>query len=169
MRPVSDRLMQDYQRLDGCRFRAFLSEAKLSGTRDVVPYRLFMTRKPPVVKVGDVVCQRGTARFILMEQPEEFEWARTFRATHISKGYEWKRPVKELDPVAKVSRDTGRIVPLGNIYVNFEKALLEEMIGFKDVSYRFITGQPVQVGDIVGDRVVKTIIEVLGVYVAEAQ
>ena len=86
----------------------------------------------------------------------------TFKVAHGQTGYPWSRLVTVLDPVAKVARHSG-YVDLGTLYVNLDSPQDLQIQGVSDLSYRFITGQPVKVNDKVGPYTITKVTNSLGV------
>lgn len=167
MPELSNGLFKVYTRIDGARFNAHLTMTPPASAKDRVPYRVLHVRKPTFIKAGDVIRTPGGEHIILMEQPDDFDWATTFRAAYAKDLLPWTRPVNVIDPVAHVQRDVAYI-SMGNLYVNFDTPEQLKLEGLTDTSYRFLTGQDVRVGDRVDNKVVKRLVETLGVLVGFA-
>lgn len=166
--PHTDRLYDVFTRLDGCKVRALLTAAANASTKDKPPYRVLLVRKPIRVSVGDVLRTKGGELLLLLEHPTTLEWTKNFKVQHISGGYDWRRPLKITDPVTKMPRDNG-LIDMGRVYCTFdtpEDIKLDKML---ETRYRFLTGQDVRIDDLVDGRIVKRVVEVLGVKLVFAE
>jgi hypothetical protein len=160
-------LFKVFTRIDGAKFQGHLTASTAAGTAEKPPYRVLHVRTPTFVRVGDVIRSMGGEYIILMEQPDNFSWAITFKAAYVNEIVSWTRTIKIEDPVARVTRDA-MTQDLGSLYVNFTNPEELNLSGVIEPGYRFITGQAVQVGDKVGDKVIKRIVEALGVKIVYA-
>lgn len=167
MPKLSSGLFQQYIRTDGARFNGHLTTSGLVTSKEKAPYRVLHVRRPTFIVAGDVVRTPGGEHIILLEHPDDFDWAATFKASYAKDQLLWARPVREEDPVSRVMRD-GSYQGLGTLYVNFDTPEEMKLAGFSETGYRFIAGRDVRVGDKVGDKVVKRIVESLGVQIVHA-
>lgn len=167
MPKLTNGLFQVYVRTDGARFNGHLTTTGLVTSKEKAPYRVLHVRKPTFIQAGDVVRTPGGEHIILMEHPDDFDWATTYKASYAKAKLAWARPVKVLDPVARVPRTVSE-QDLGFLYVNFDTPEELKVEGMSDTSYRFVAGRGVQVDDKVGDKVVKRIVESLGVQIVYA-
>ena len=167
LRPQTNRLYDVFTRLDGCKVNGFLTSASNASTKDKAPYRVFMVRKPCRVKAGDVMRAIGGEKFLLMEHPSDLYWTENFKAQQITGVYEWHRPVKIMDPVARVVRDNGT-QELGLIHVTFDSPEDVSLDKLLDTKYRFLTGEDVRVDDVIDDKIVKRVVRILGVNLVHA-
>lgn len=165
MPELSQALFRVMRRLDGARFNGHLTASTVGTTRDKAPYRVLVVRKPCFLVAGDTVFVNDNEVVILMEQPDDFPWGRSFKAAYAQQVMAWARSNTTTDPVSKVQK-TSSETSLGNLYVNFDSAEEMNVQGFQDTKYRFITGQAIQVGDKVGTYIVKRVVESLGVKLA---
>lgn len=154
-----------YRTLGSVRFTAQISTSKM-GTSGQESYRLMSVKKPCYVRNGDVVFGPDDTVMILMDHPQSVSWAKMFKVAHVAKAGVWKRPIKILDPVAKVWRDNG-YENLGWLYLNFESPTDLDFDKLNDTKYKFITGQAVKLDDMVDGKVVKKIVKIYGVKVVE--
>ena len=167
MPKLTHALFKVMRRLDGAKFNGHLTTASAVTTKEKAPYRVLYARKPTFLNVGDTVFSDGGEVVILMEHPDDFDWATSFKAVYAVKLMAWYRPVKVLHPVAHVEQDAG-YSNMGQLYVNFDMAEEMKFEGFMDTKYRFITGQDIRVDDKIGVYIVKRIVESLGVKVVYA-
>lgn len=162
MRPPSNRLFEVYTRLDGCKFHGYLGAATTpSMETDKTPFRVFNVKRPSLVRVGDIV-KANSSMILLLDHPDDDPKVEKFKAAYISNSYEWLRPIKVLHPVAKVMMFAGQ-EEMGLLHCNFEVPKEVNFNGMSETAYRFLTGQDVQVGDIVGGKTVKTVRPIFGV------
>lgn len=164
MPELSHALFSVMRRVDGARFNGHLTSSTTVSTRERAPYRILLVRKPNFIKAGDTILTRGSEVVILMEHPDDYDWASSYKAVYALDQLPWSRETFIIDPVSKVQKSSGS-VSLGTLYVNFDTAEEIKFEGFTDTKYRFITGQDVQVGDKVGEYFVKRIATALGVKV----
>lgn len=165
MRPISSRLFQEFRRQDGLVFKGNLSSTTvLSG--DKTGFRIMRVRSPVFVKAGDLVAN-GSTLMLLMDHPHDNEQVACFRVAHISEKYAWKRQTKVYDGVTKMPKDTGQ-QDLGFVYANLEVPRASSLDNLIQMEYRFLTGQDVKVGDLVGDKMVKSVAKLFGVNLAVA-
>lgn len=155
------------RRLDGAKFNGHLTTSTAVSTKEKAPYRVLYARKPTFLKPGDTVRSNDTEVIILMEHPDDFPWAKSFKSVFAQQQLDWFRPITVTDPVSGVPKGNGE-ASLGKLYVNFDTAEEFRFEGFQDTEYRFITGQDIRVGDRVGTYRVKKIVEMLGVKIAVA-
>ena len=167
MPKLTDGLFQVYTRTDGAKFRGHLTTSGLVSAREKAPYRVLHVRKPTFILAGDTIRTIGGEHIILMEHPDDFDWATTFKASYAKDQLPWVRPFKFEDPVARVPRDV-MYQDLGSLYVNFDTPEELSMEGSSETGYRFIAGRGVQVDDKVGDKIVKRIVESLGIQIVYA-
>lgn len=167
MPKLSHALFSVMKRIDGAKFYGHVTSSSTVSTKEKAPYRVLHARRPTFLIAGDVVISHGGEVIILMEHPDDFYWAKSFKAVYALEKITWKRPTYQVDPVSKVKKDLG-VVDMGSLYVNFDTPEELNVEGIEDTKYRFITGQDVQVNDKVGDYVVKRVIKSLGVKVAYA-
>lgn len=96
---------------------------------------------------------------------------RTHRMFHMSRQVTWQREVQITDPVTQLKKGSGRAL-IGMPWVLIERMTREPTggpMGVKEQVRQLITGEDIQLGDIVDDMVVKRLDVVLGVNVAEIQ
>lgn len=167
MPELSNGLFKVYTRLDGARFNAHLTMTPPASAKDRTPYRVLHIRKPSFIKAGDVIRTPGGEHIILIEYPDDFDWATSFKAAYAKDQLVWTRPVRFEDPVARVVRDVS-MQAMGTLFVNFDTPETTHLEGLTETGYRFLTGQDVQVGDHVGVKVVKRVVETLGIKVGYA-
>lgn len=160
-------LFKVYTRMDGAKFRGHLTTSGLVTSKEKAPYRVLHVRKPTFVLAGDTVVSAGGEHIILMEHPDDFDWATTFKASYAKDKLAWSRPVKVEDPVARVVRDIA-YQPMGDLYVNFDTPQDLKAEGLSETGYRFVAGRGVQVDDMVGSKIVKRVIESLGAQIVYA-
>lgn len=155
----------------GAKFYGHLTSASAINTKEKAPYRVLYARRPTFIRAGDTILTRGTEVVILMEHPDDFDWAQSFKAVYALEKLPWTRQIKIIDPVSKVEKNAGE-QNMGTIYVNFDTPEEVNFLGMLDTKYRFITGQDVRVGDEIGDSTlkltVKRIVHALGVKVVFA-
>lgn len=163
----TNRLYDVFTRIDGCKANALLTTASNASTKDKAPYRVLLVRKPCRFKVGDVIRTNGGEKLLLLEHPNDLNWTENFKVQTITKVYEWLRPVKLIDPVAKVKRDNGT-QDMGLVYCTFETPEDISLDKMLDTKYRFLTGQDVRVDDLIDGKIVKKVVEVLGVNLVHA-
>lgn len=165
---ATDRLQQQFKRLDGALFKASLTNTPKGGQHENSSYRILFTNKPCFVKVGDVVKTPGGEKLILLQHPSDASEVASFKAAYVSKEETWFRTPKVLDTVSKVMKD-GTPVSMGILYVNFDMPHDVPVGVLSDTRYRFITGQDVKVGDKIGTLIVKTLYNVSGVKLGFAE
>jgi hypothetical protein len=160
-------LFKVYTRLDGAKFRGHLTTSGLVTSKEKAPYRVLHVRRPSFIAAGDVISTPGGEHIILLEHPDDFDWATTFKASYAKDKLAWSRPVKVEDPVARVVRDIA-YQSMGDLYVNFDTPSELKVEGLSGTEYRFIAGSGVLVDDKVGDKIVKRVVESLGVQIVYA-
>lgn len=166
MRRLSNRLFEVYRRIDGVKFHGYLTRPPMSQTKNKLPKRILMVKLPSTVRVGDVVVSPNGSKMILMQHPDHTVGMNMFQVAAVTQEYTWERPVKIMDPVARVLRDNG-YQNLGTIYGSMEHLddlSMEQMIIHQ---YQILTGQPVQPDDRIGGKIVENIRVVLGVNLVE--
>lgn len=167
MPELSQGLFQIMRRIDGARFHGHITSAVAVSTKEKAPYRVLYARRPSFLVAGEVVFSKGGEVIILMDHPDDFPWAKSFKVVYALDKYPWSRERTSTHPIAKV-QETSYQEALGELYVSFDSPEEFSTMGFSDTKYRFITGQDVQVGDKVGEFVVKRVVKSLGVKVAFA-
>lgn len=167
MPKLTNGLFKVYTRLDGAKFHGHLTTSGMVTTKEKAPYRVLLVRRPTFISAGDVVVSPGGEHIILLEHPDDFDWATSFKASYAKDKLAWSRPVKVDDPVARVPRDVA-YQDMGVLYVNFDTPAELKVEGLSGTEYRFIAGQGVQVDDRVGDKVVKRVVDSLGVQIVYA-
>lgn len=167
MPKLTNALFKVYTRTDGAKFHGHLTATALVTSKERSPYRVMHVQNPCFIIAGDVVRAQNGEHIILMDHPNDFDWATTFKAAYAKDKLPWTRPEKIEDPVARVTRDiTYR--DMGFLFVNFETPEELKLEKFSETGYRFIAGRGVQVEDMVGDKVVKRIVEAFGIQVVYA-
>ena len=161
MKPISDKLFLTMTRLDGLKFKGFITTPFGFKEEDMY-HRVLNVRKPALVGLGDVVNGPGNSKILLMEYPNEDEWYVNFRAAYVNAEYTWERTVKSLDPVARVMRDFQN-VPMGTIHAYLDKPRDVKTGTMLDTRYSFYTGEEVIEGDLIGGKIVKKVVESMGV------
>lgn len=167
MPELSEGLFETMRRIDGARFRGHLTTSLAVTTKEKAPYRVLYARRPTFLAAGDIVLTRGGEVVLLLEHPDDFNWAKSFKAAYALEQYPWSRPMAVVDPVSGVERGH-RDTSMGTLYASLDTPEELRFMGFLDTEYRFLTGQDVQVGDKIGDFRVKRIVHSLGVKVVFA-
>ncbi len=167
MPELSQGLFQVMRRIDGARFNGHVTSSLSVSTKEKPPYRVLYARRPSFLRAGDVVFSKGGEVIILMEHPDDFPWAKSFKVVYALDKYPWTREQTEVHPIAKVQSGAWE-ESLGELYISFDSPEEFSTMGFADTKYRFITGQDVRVGDKVGKFIVKRVVESLGVKVVFA-
>ncbi len=167
MPELNEGLFVVMRRLDGAKFKGHLTTATAVSTKEKAPYRVLFVRKPAFLVPGDTVRSNDTEVIILMDHPDDFAWAKSFKAVFAQDQYDWFRPTLVNDPVANVPRTSGE-TNMGKLYINFDMAEELKFQGFIDSEYRFITGQDIHINDRVGTYRIKKIVNMLGVKIAVA-
>lgn len=165
MPELTDGLFQIMRRIDGVKFRGHLLPSAGVNTKEKAPYRVMHIKTPTMIRAGDVVKTYNGEVLILMEHPDDFGWAISYKGAYAKDNLLWRRPAMVLDPVARVERATGKI-DMGRIWVNFDSPEDLQMEGISDVGFRFITGQDIRVNDEVGEYHITKVVKSLGVNVA---
>src|SRR5687768_7703404 len=137
MRKLSNALFTTLTRLDGCRFKGFLTTPL---KEDNVFNRVLSVKKPALVKVGDVVNGPGGTKMLLLDHPDDQEWNTNFRVAFINAQYTWERQVKVIDPVARVAKDFQKI-EIGKIYAYLFSPKDVQIGLMHDTQYSFYTGE----------------------------
>lgn len=161
MRALTDNLFTVMKRLDGCKFKGFVT-TPFGFKQDDMYNRVLFVKNPSPVKLGDVIYGPGNTKLLLMEHPDDEEWNTNFRVGFVNSEYTWERTIKVLDPVARVLRDFQN-TPMGVIHAYFDQPLKTQIGSMQDTKYSFYTGEDVQEGDIVGGKIVKKIVYSMGV------
>lgn len=165
---TSEKLLDTFVRLDGCKALGFLTTATNTTSDSVFPLRVLHVPHPCMMKFGDVLVAPGGSKILLMDTPQDSALHASFRAAYITSYFSWTRKTQTIDPVARVPRDTGD-QDMGVLYVYFENptnTAFERMI---ETRYQFYTGQDVKVGDTVGGKLVKTVVQKMGVNFVSAE
>lgn len=163
MKRLTQRLYQEYTRVDGLRVMGFIATAALGNSQvQKVPFRLFVVRNPTLVNIGDVIMTQYDEKIILLEHPSDNEFEQNFKAAFTRTAFDWVRPMVLKDPVTGFEKDTVD-VPMGKIYANFDTPLEDRTLTMSDTEYRFLTGSDVKVRDKVGGKLVQRVERVLGV------
>jgi len=97
-----------------------------------------------------------------LDHPDDQEWNTNFRVAFINAQYTWERQVKVIDPVARVAKDFQKI-EIGKIYAYLFSPKDVQIGLMHDTQYSFYTGEPVLEGDLVGGKIVKKVMDSLGV------
>lgn len=161
-------LFKVMRRLDGAKFYGHLTTSTAVTTKEKAPYRVLHARLPTFLKAGDIVKSYGGEVIILMEHPDDFDWARSFKAVYALEQMDWTREQTVIHPVTSMPKQ-GPQINLGKLYVNFDMAEeISDGMGYHDTKYRFITGQDVKVGDKVGEWRVQRVALNLGVRIVYA-
>lgn len=169
MPELSNILFQQMRRIDGSKFMGHLTASAGVNTKERAPYRILHVKLPTFIVVGNTVFTYHGEVVILMEHPNDFAWARSFKAAYARRLVTWKRPIKTVEPITGLeSTNPSSMQNLGPIYVNMDTPQDLDLQGVTDLNYRFITGQDVQAGDQVGEWKVEKVAHVLGVQVAYA-
>ena len=152
------------RRIDGAKFEGHLTTTLAVTSKEKAPYRVLYARRPTFLKAGDIVLSRGGEVVLLLEHPDDFTWAKSFKAAYVLEQYPWGRFITQTDPVSGVDRGEQE-VSMGTLYASLDTPEEVRAMGFFDTEYRFLTGQDVRVGDRVGDFRVKRVVHSLGVKV----
>lgn len=155
-------LFKSFIRIDGARFLGHLTNSATVSTLDRPVYRVLHVRRPHFLVVGDIIRAMTGEWIILMDHPDFFDWAETFKVSYVTEILPWTRPTRVDDPVARVARNVVD-ESMGDLYVNFDTPEELKVEGLNETGYRFITGQAVKVGDHVGDKTIKRIVPIHGV------
>lgn len=169
MRELTNKLYKPYTRLTGQgRFLGFLTSTPSPNQngKDRAPVRVLTFKKPCQLRVGDVVQSPGGSMELLMEHTDDLDWGQSFVAAHVNEALKWERMVKVIDPVSHMPKDVG-LKTIGKIYATIDNGQMEKVGQMMDVSYRFLTGQRVVIGDVVGGRTVKQIVMSRGISIVE--
>ena len=167
MPELSNALFEPMRRVDGFKFNGHLTSASSINTKEKAPYRVLIARRPTFLVAGDTIFTKGGEVIILMDHPDDYPWAVSYKAVYALDQLPWSRQSKIFDTVAKVQKDVG-YQTLGILYVNYDTPEAYNFMGLQDTKYRFITGQDIKVDDKVGDYIIKRIVKSLGVKIAFA-
>lgn len=163
MKKLTEKLFREYRRVDGLRFLAYLTDSSLGNSQvQKVPFRMLVVRSPVLVEVKDLVEGPHGEKILLMEHPSDNDYVRNFKAGFCRDALPWSRMTSIVDPVTGFQRDEVE-QSLGVVYVNLDTPVEETTLGLMDTEYRFLTGQDVKVRDKVGDKIVKRVVNILGV------
>lgn len=151
--------------------RGILSETDQNSQPSYVfvkPRHVLRTPAPTSVKSGMVLRSPGGTLFIVgdngpSEQPEGTIW-QSFRLFEPTGRYTWSRRTKTKDPITKQDRE-GPMQSKGLIWaalepLDREQSDREMRVSFEQV--RFITGAPIQQGDLVDNRPITKVDKQLG-------
>lgn len=163
MKRLTQRLFQEFKRVDGLLVLGFIATAEMGNSQtQKTPFRLFVTRNPTLVNIGDVIITQYDEKIILLEHPANNEFEQNFKAAFTRTAFDWVRPIVLKDPVTGFERDTVD-APMGKVYANFDTPLEDRTLTLSETEYRFLTGSAVQPRDKVGGKIVKRVEQVLGV------
>ncbi|MES0134507.1 hypothetical protein NKJ88_06025 [Mesorhizobium sp. M0016] len=127
------------------------------------------------VGTGAMILDAAGRRYLLGEHDSANDYNqvhyRTHRMFHMSRLVSWKRETQVVDLATGLKKGSGRQL-ISNIWVLIERMTREPTggpMGVKEQIRQLITGEDIQLGDIVDDMIVKRLDVVLGVNVAEIQ
>lgn len=164
MPELTSGLFWKMKRLDGSPFMGHLTSTAGVNTKEKAPYRVLHVRKPTFIREGDVVRTFNDEVVILMQHPNDFDWAVSFKAAYAKNTLAWQRLNVAVHPVSGVEVSSG-YTSMGTLYVNMDTPEELDLKGLVDTNYRFITGQDVRQDDKVGDFLVRRVVKALGVNV----
>lgn len=138
----------------------------------VRPRHVFRTPAPTALRTGMTIKSPYGEKYIVGENGPSDTWRgrlwESFRVFEPSGQYTWKKPVEVLDPITKTKKSDGFGPELGPIYATIESVDREssdrEMREFFEGA-RFITGHPVEQGDMLDNRQVTKVDKQLGLYI----
>lgn len=162
MKTPTNRLFQEFRLLNGSKFHGQLTEAATYISTSKSPKRMFIAKTPTIVQVGDVISTPYGSEVLLMHYPKSTTYSEHFIAVHVNDSVSWKRPVKIIDPVAKVMRDAGE-TDMGLLHLTLEQMEDVSIEKMHVSAFSFYTGQDVQLDDIVDGKIVSHIRQVFGV------
>lgn len=165
MPELTNSLFSKMRRVDGARFHGHLLPSVGVNTKEKAPYRVLHVKTPTFIRAGDTIDTFHGEKLILLEHPDDFAWALSFKGAYAKDYLVWKRRITSLDPVSGVSKGGG-LIDMGQIYVNFDTPEDLQMEGVSSTGYRFITGQDIKVNDMVGDYHISKVVKSLGVNIA---
>lgn len=138
----------------------------------VRPRHVFRTPAPSACRTGMTISSPFGSKFIVGDNGPADTWRgrlwESFRVFEPSGKYKWQRRGKTVDPITKLPADTGTPQLLGEIYAAIE-SIDREIVDREMRQYmeqlRFITGFPLQPGDLLDNRTVTKVDKQLGLYI----
>ena len=161
---VSQRLFDRFKSLAGEVIIGFLTRPETSFTSDQTTRRIFHARIPTKAKVGSVVYMVGSREyFILGLSQTTYPKCEAFKAYQVTEIYSLRRNIETKDLVTGFKVSNG-LVYIKDIYTTLEPLKEEKFSGFSANSLHFVTNEPLQQGDYVGEHVVRSVTPELGLY-----
>lgn len=172
------RFLSTYQKVDGTIFEGtiFHADEGQVPSYDWANMRLLMRTPPdtPVVARDEIFDTFGR-RFLVAEhgagQLMDRRLYRVWRLIELTHQVTWTRATTSVDALSQETKKTG-ITSLGPIWVAMEpygREMPDRMFKVSEQMHRVVTGQALQLNDLLDNKVVKRLDTVLGVLLAEIQ
>lgn len=156
MKKLTDKLFQDFWRIDGVRFRASMVDSSESNAP-----RMMLMKNPCFVNPGETIKNGHEEVFLLLQYPTIRAGYKTFRAIQATETFDWVRRVDEIDPVSQMSKSES-LSNMGKLYGTYQNIGSDKFQGYEVSKKRFWTGQDVRLEDIIEGCPVIAIEESLG-------
>ena len=157
----------------GSRFRGVvqpLDEGSISITAFTEPRHVLRLSEGDPVQVGDIIVDPMDRRFLVAEH-DYTPFGRVHKLFRMTDRVSWKRPVTTTDMVTGLSRvDANQ--ELGPIWVAVELYGREEVDRSSHIGMdrsRIIAGPAIRLNDLIDDRMVRRLVQVYGIWIAEVQ
>ena len=151
------------------------SEGRLPSYEISEPRLLLRVDHLAPVSSGDIIKDVVGRRFIVADHDISFTAGqveyRTHRLFHTNRKAVWERETSVIDPLTQQKRSPGS-AQLGEIWCLMEapqREFSDPQLRVREERLRVVLAQPVELGDILDQMVVRRINPILGVYVAEVQ
>ena len=170
---AGERFYEPIQILGGSRTRARVQRAKdgnQPGAEFALPKTTLRVDPRSIIRNRMVVELRGGDKFLVAEHSATHEYV-THHLLPVDRQVTWTRPQTRIDPVSKVKVTTAP-EQKGMIWVMWERTRREFMdlsIRIAQENYLVATGEPVQIGDYIDNKLVRRVAHALDVYILELQ
>ena len=157
----------------GLRFQGSRQTSKegVSGLSNFLETReILHTRIKSPAQFGDVVTDPRGRRFILADHDVTSD-VRVFKLFRVTDQVTWTRKVTSIDPITQLPK-SGVPQNLGPVWVAMElygRSEVDRAMHVQRERSRVLCGQPLQLEDVLDDRVVRRVYKVYGISVAEIQ
>lgn len=170
-RAPSERFFRDYRLTDGSRAMGQIGRMleDFNVRMFVLPRRFFLVRENAAVRAGQVLYD-GSDKYLLLDHAKRAHFGtRMMRMAQITHMLKWMQRTTSEDLVTGLQRED-KYVDKGEIEVALEFVEPNhDNQNRKLDNFRMLCGQPVAVGDRIGEKIIKVVEPMHGVYYAEVQ
>ena len=164
MKKLTDKLFQDFWRIDGARFKASMVDSPTYVLQNgAYPPRLLLVKLPSFIVPGTTIKNARGDIFLLLQYPTTQAGCKSFRAVQATESFKWERRIDIIDTVSQMPKSY-TIDPKGTLYGTYQNLAGDKFEGFTISKKSFWTGQSVSVNDLVDDCPVIKVQEAFGAY-----